>query len=395
MPGTLINRQGDVQNYAKPYEVPVSTISGMQRGKFPSGASFKPPAVMQPLYEDINDKLTEAHKKRISLQENPTDAFYDDTVNSKQSSQDMKCKDSKHQVPTPEEATPLYQDIEFADLPKKTSLKPEIPIPTPEYQVPPSPSEDPEYQIPPSSFEDQQYEVPPSTSPVSSNYDYYDYTLTDPKETSELKQDLQDRDMRAASPSLYYHNVLSGVHGNGEEISEPPIPPPRRHSSQSWHQNFDDATYTPMEALHSQIQHQKNAADNSPQTRNRVTSTSSTSDNLPFSLEDLTKEQLLSYVQIIQSSQLMSYMQPDYNSQEPPSTSHESGRSHLYMNMTADFQNPVSDVPPPLPPRTFIAKSSEDLGMAPPIVPRKKSCNTKVPLCSSSRFISRSRTPTL
>lgn len=234
-----------------------------------------------PVYEEISDKFANTVKAEL-----PSKGIID-----------MEYQVPPAAVRVPMESAPpgpVYEDIKFSDTPSefrnKASLRENpgasfyavqhgqpqqgLGHPTPEYQIPPD-----------------EYLGYPSLSPASPDYGF---TLTG---QSDMKQEVRHYDTRDVSPAIYDE----GFPGRME--AEPPVPPPRWYSYSIHPQHLDTATYTHMGAIQPQLQHQKN----DDTTRVRMTSTSSASDvpsgNLQFSLQDLTKEQLLTHVQIIQKSQ--------------------------------------------------------------------------------------------
>lgn len=180
------------------------------------------------------------------------------------------------------------------------------------------------------TLEDPVYEVPP-LSPTPPYYDSCDFSQ---KQSSSTRSEVQYHDQERPPPTIEFRSANLDP--------EPPIPPPRKHS-----RGIQAEYYTPMDYFPS----------TSPSTRNREASTESLGNNLQFSLEDLTKEQLLTYIQIIESSQSgnpQSHLSTQLKQQDtsPSSRSAENlspKRSDLYVNiMTEDF---TKDLPPPLPPK--------------------------------------------
>lgn len=123
-----------------------------------------------------------------------------------------------------------------------------------------------------------------------------------------------------------------------------PVPPPRLHSiSHRARLGLPDLQY-----------------QSSAHTFSTTAGSASNAQNLQFSsLEDMTKEQLLAYVQIIQSSQPAEYIQPTLQGTNLSKSASANSfnrsdvtprRSDLYINMDEipDFSD---DQPPPIPPK--------------------------------------------
>lgn len=309
--------------------MPVPT-GGMQTRR------LSPPVLLQgatiPLYEEIGADF------KTALQ--PANHAYDDTRQGK-----------NRTIP----GDPEYHVLSTAVIKAPTSQKQEALTPykgikntvlndNPDHTVNHEPSmpENPAYEVPlPSSFEEPEYQVPP-------DYDQHDYAPISEQPSNEVKHEVDPQGF----PSEVHEK------SRGKEGAEFPIPPPRRSYSLQLQQEARDAgAYTPMDAIHSQLRQHHGS---SPHTHGHAALATSKSDaDLQFSLEDLTKEQLLIYIQTIQNSQPAEYM-------NLPSAE----RSDLYINiMTDNFWNVVDDAPPPLPPKPGRNASTED--MRPTVPPRK------------------------
>lgn len=333
MPGVIMHR---LRNYPKPYEEPVSSTSGMEKPPPTSAVLQEAPL---PLYEEIDDAFKTASQPSVPLKYG-----YDDTRQLRRVQPPATPGYPEYQVlspprmeaPTYEATSHLCKDIKFTDSPTER-VNPDVKhrpfvhhtLDNP-HEVHPSPSG-----------------APPDTPP---QYEQYNFTPASQQQTSAVKHD---------NHSLYYQGLVH--EGYRQKAAEIPIPPARRHSYsiQPPQEPLDSWTYTPMDGV---LSHQR--LSSSPRTHSRTASTSSSSDiNFQFSLEDLTKEQLLTYIQIIQSSQPAS----DTNL----ASSAQNERSNLYVNiMTDDFQNATDDVPPPLPPKPGRKPSAQDTR---PVLPPKKS----------------------
>jgi hypothetical protein len=342
----------------KPYEVPV--IGSSQHGE---KLSTPLQAATIPEYEEIDDAFAlESPPKALKPN---TLALYDDTVNegavkSEPSSRNcmphataMETKQVKLVNPDSNSFHAVKQNFPqgggLSQLQKPiTNSEYPLPVATNYYDsreqlshgIDSSLEQEPEYAIPPPS--EYQYEYGIS----SSSEQDHDYTVPPPSGYH--------------SHAVYDHEYHGFAHK--EDVELPP-PPPRRHSS------THDDIYTPMDAIQSQLQHHHIHAP--PNSHGRVRSISSSSDAPnDFSLEDLTKEQLLTYLQIIHQSQPTSYLQstlfqqqlpPVYNNL--PTAPDLNERSSLYVNTIS------SDIPPPLPPKP---RSTDDLIRAVPALPPRK-----------------------
>ena len=155
------------------------------------------------------------------------------------------------------------------------------------------------------------------------------------------------------SPST--SNVQPGARevlpNEGRIGSEPPVSTNRNPSYSTL-----ETGYTPMEAIQFQ-QPQELAA-----TRNRASSTASSCDvpigYLQLSLQELTKEQLLTYI----------HLQAPNLSQQEPSRYNLPCRSSPDLYVNANFH----EIPPPLPPKPQLSWSSCNLRQGPIVPPRGK-----------------------